>query len=89
MTMVLSACASVCATLFVQQYVNTASPPPAAGDSSSTKSWTGDGEEDEEVQEDLSDFQGSHEDCKLVLVVRTDLGMTKGPGGISATVLLY
>lgn len=38
--------------------------------------------EDEEVDEDeeqeLSAFAESNEECKLVLVVRTDLGMTKG-----------
>jgi hypothetical protein len=27
---------------------------------------------------DLSEFPGHNEECKLVLVVRTDLGMTKG-----------
>jgi peptidyl-tRNA hydrolase, PTH2 family len=26
----------------------------------------------------LGDFEGNNEECKLVLVVRTDLGMTKG-----------
>lgn len=29
-------------------------------------------------QQELRDFPGSNEECKLVLVVRTDLGMTKG-----------
>ncbi|KAF2107318.1 peptidyl-tRNA hydrolase PTH2-domain-containing protein [Lophiotrema nucula] len=33
---------------------------------------------DEENDTDLSDFAGHNEECKLVLVVRTDLGMTKG-----------
>jgi hypothetical protein len=27
---------------------------------------------------ELAEFPGNHEECKLVLVVRTDLGMTKG-----------
>lgn len=36
----------------------------------------GDGDGDE--QGELQDFKGSDEECKLVLVVRTDLGMTKG-----------
>lgn len=34
--------------------------------------------ESEEEQADLGDFKTSREECKLVLVVRTDLGMTKG-----------
>jgi hypothetical protein len=40
---------------------------------------TSDGEDELEQQEsDLQDFGNSNEECKLVLVVRTDLGMTKG-----------
>ncbi len=36
-------------------------------------------ESSSEEQGELSDFKGHHnEECKLVLVVRTDLGMTKG-----------
>lgn len=37
-------------------------------------------EDDEESDEeqDLKNFDDSNEECKLVLVVRTDLGMTKG-----------
>lgn len=40
-------------------------------------------EEDEDSesgseQEELSTFEGNKEECKLVLAVRTDLGMTKG-----------
>ena len=35
------------------------------------------GSEDEGDQ-DLQSFEGRHEECKLILVVRTDLGMTKG-----------
>lgn len=39
-----------------------------------------DEEEDEsaEVQGELKNFEGNKEECKLVLVVRTDLGMGKG-----------
>lgn len=33
---------------------------------------------DDDVQGELKSFPDSHEECKLVLVVRTDLGMTKG-----------
>lgn len=33
---------------------------------------------EDEAQGELSDFSGMNEECKLVLVVRTDLGMTKG-----------
>lgn len=36
-------------------------------------------EESEEEQEgELKAFEGNREECKLVLVVRTDLGMGKG-----------
>jgi len=33
---------------------------------------------EDEGQGELADFAGVNEECKLVLVVRTDLGMTKG-----------
>lgn len=36
-----------------------------------------DGEDDESGSEP-SGFEGNQEECKLVLAVRTDLGMTKG-----------
>ncbi|KAH7117018.1 peptidyl-tRNA hydrolase PTH2-domain-containing protein [Dendryphion nanum] len=36
---------------------------------------------DEDEQGELSEFSGHNEECKLVLVVRTDLGMTKGKIG--------
>ncbi|QDS73577.1 hypothetical protein FKW77_001240 [Venturia effusa] len=39
---------------------------------------TTDSDWEEEDQGELADFSGIHEECKLVLVVRTDLGMTKG-----------
>lgn len=35
-------------------------------------------EEDDEERGELSSFASHYEECKLVLVVRTDLGMTKG-----------
>lgn len=40
----------------------------------------GSGDEDDDVQDlgELKTFPGSTEECKLVLVVRTDLGMGKG-----------
>ncbi|KAF2460458.1 peptidyl-tRNA hydrolase PTH2-domain-containing protein [Lineolata rhizophorae] len=34
--------------------------------------------EGEEAQADIADFSSNREECKLVLVVRSDLGMTKG-----------
>jgi len=34
--------------------------------------------DEDEAQGELSEFPGINEECKLVLVVRTDLGMTKG-----------
>jgi hypothetical protein len=39
---------------------------------------TTDSDWEDEAQGELSDFSGMNEECKLVLVVRTDLGMTKG-----------
>ncbi|OJJ44064.1 hypothetical protein ASPZODRAFT_135507 [Penicilliopsis zonata CBS 506.65] len=36
------------------------------------------GEEEEDMSGDLASFDGNNEEVKLVLVVRTDLGMTKG-----------
>ncbi|KAF2093180.1 PTH2-domain-containing protein [Rhizodiscina lignyota] len=48
-----------------------AGPVPHPDDSSED-------EEEEEEKSELSEFSGNNEECKLVLVVRTDLGMTKG-----------
>lgn len=45
---------------------------------SSGKAKYSDSESDEDDDQPLSNFSGSAEECKLVLVVRTDLGMTKG-----------
>lgn len=36
------------------------------------------GEDEEDDKQELGDFSTGNEECKLVLVVRTDLGMTKG-----------
>lgn len=44
---------------------------------------TTDSDWEDEGQGELSDFSGMNEECKLVLVVRTDLGMTKGTRGPS------
>jgi PTH2 family peptidyl-tRNA hydrolase len=38
----------------------------------------GEEEEEEESIEGLKSFDGNTEECKMVFVVRTDLGMTKG-----------
>lgn len=53
-----------------------------------------DEEEDEEEQSEeegdggeLASFEGNSEEVKLVLVVRTDLGMTKGMSILSCPVL--
>lgn len=35
-------------------------------------------DDSDEEQGELSNFEGNKEECKLVLVVRTDLGMSKG-----------
>lgn len=42
---------------------------------------------DSAAQGELDSFSDSHEECKLVLVVRTDLGMTKGKGDASCSVI--
>lgn len=49
----------------------------AAADSKESESESDESEE-EEGQEGLEEFSDKTEECKLVLVVRTDLGMTKG-----------
>ena len=56
-------------------------PPGEKEDSDISDAESADGdEEDDDVQDlgELKSFAGSSEECKLVLVVRTDLGMTKG-----------
>jgi PTH2 family peptidyl-tRNA hydrolase len=40
-------------------------------------------DEDDEDDTAPADFKGNHEECKMVLVVRTDLGMTKGMSYVS------
>ncbi|TKA69380.1 hypothetical protein B0A49_07050 [Cryomyces minteri] len=47
-------------------------------DDSSESSSDEERDDGSDEQEDLRSFPGNHEECKLVLVVRTDLGMTKG-----------
>jgi hypothetical protein len=44
----------------------------------SDSSSNGDAGEEMEDGQELKSFTGNNEECKLVLVVRTDLGMTKG-----------
>lgn len=44
-----------------------------------------DDEDEEGEQGELNPFAGSSEECKLVLVVRTDLGMGKGSSSLSST----
>ncbi len=56
---------------------NTASKPRRHEKSKSSDMEDESGSEDE-PQADLNGFSDSYEECKLVLVVRTDLGMTKG-----------
>ncbi|EMC95026.1 hypothetical protein BAUCODRAFT_72342 [Baudoinia panamericana UAMH 10762] len=50
--------------------------PVDESDISDANSASGDDEHLEDLGE-LDDFRGNHEECKLVLVVRTDLGMQK------------
>lgn len=42
---------------------------------------------EDEGQGELVDFSGINEECKLVLVVRTDLGMTKGRSNCQPVIL--
>ena len=42
-----------------------------------------DDDDDEKGQDGLTAFEGVEGDCKLVLIVRTDLGMNKGSSSIS------
>ena len=42
-----------------------------------------DDEKEEDEQDGLTAFEGVEGDCKLVLIVRTDLGMNKGSFSIS------
>lgn len=42
-----------------------------------------DDEKQEEEQDGLMAFEGVEGDCKLVLIVRTDLGMNKGSSSTS------
>ncbi|KIW06464.1 peptidyl-tRNA hydrolase [Verruconis gallopava] len=52
--------------------------PTKAGKAKAEDSIESDSEGEGDEQGELGDFKGSNEECKLVLVVRTDLGMTKG-----------
>lgn len=52
-------------------------PPRRKQKATDASDESSDEEEDEEASE-LKEFPGQNEECKLVLVVRTDLGMTKG-----------
>jgi hypothetical protein len=49
-----------------------------AAEDSDESSGEDSGEDSDEDDTAPADFKGSNEECKLVLVVRTDLGMTKG-----------
>ena len=78
--------AAVLAGFFLGRVTANASVATSIGHTSSTSSTRqeaaqddGDYEsESEEEQGELAEFKNSREECKLVLVVRTDLGMTKG-----------
>lgn len=50
----------------------------AASDSSDADEETGDEEDSLQDLGELKSFAGNNEECKLVLVVRSDLGMGKG-----------
>jgi len=55
-----------------------ASGKPAAHHEDQSDSSDAESEDEEKFPEGLDTFAGNNEECKLVLVVRTDLGMTKG-----------
>ncbi|KAL7273856.1 Ribosome biogenesis protein erb1 [Rhizina undulata] len=60
------------------------SPPPQSGKGGEDEEWEDADDTDEEGKKlrasvgDVKQWEGNLEDCKMVLVVRTDLGMTKG-----------
>ena len=56
-------------------------------DDAESLSESGDEEDSGEEMGELSDFKGNTEEVKLVLVVRTDLGMSKGT--VSAAMRSY
>lgn len=62
-------------TIGVFTATNTESP--LQNNAEDGESDSGEGDDDDE-QEGLESFDGHNEPCKLILVVRTDLGMTKG-----------
>lgn len=67
--------------LFGSPVTKTKQPSPAAktrGEDSDISDAAESGDDDDDDQPELSGFNGNTEECKLVLVVRTDLGMTKG-----------
>jgi len=66
-------------------FAKNSSPSPSAAqagvkdqDDSEQDASEEDGDEDEEDDQEIKSFANYNEECKLVLVVRTDLGMTKG-----------
>jgi peptidyl-tRNA hydrolase len=65
--------------------------PNSEDDDSDEDDYEGPVGEDEslgDANQELGGFPGNNEECKLVLVVRTDLGMTKG-GVLSFTTMYY
>jgi len=57
----------------------TTTPQPSSHSTAKAQEIAEDDEDsDSDVDEDLKDFTAANEEYKLVLVVRTDLGMTKG-----------
>jgi PTH2 family peptidyl-tRNA hydrolase len=54
---------------------------PAQGKEKAAEDSEESSDDDEEEDDSVpADFKGNNEECKMVLVVRTDLGMTKGIG---------
>ena len=56
------------------------SKPSNGPDEGESEDSTGD-DDDDLTEQELKSFADRNEECKLVLVVRTDLGMTKGMDG--------
>ncbi len=56
------------------------SSAPRSSHEKETETSSDEEEDDEKLEEsaEIKEFPGNNEECKLVLVVRTDLGMTKG-----------
>jgi PTH2 family peptidyl-tRNA hydrolase len=63
-----------------------AAPAPRGEKAEDSDESSGEDSDEDSDEDDTApaDFKGSSEECKMVLVVRTDLGMTKGMSSLPA-----